>query len=56
MIDMSNMNNVAPKGIFSNKFSNRVTIALWVIALSSHAFLLPKFLRDLSDRKHQGLM
>ena len=45
-----------PKYTASNKFSNRVTIALWIIALSSHAILLPKFLRDLSDRKRQGLM
>ena len=27
-----------------------VTIALWVIALSSHAFLLPKFLRDMTGK------
>ncbi len=56
MKDMPNTNNAALKGILSNKFSNRVTIALWVIALSSHALLLPKLLRDLSDRKRQGLM
>ncbi len=52
MIDMSNTNDVASKKVLSNTFSNRVTIALWIIALSSHAFLLPKFLRDLSDKKH----
>ncbi len=56
MTDTPNTNNVAPKHTPSNKFNNRVTIALWIIALSSHAILLPKFLRDLSDRKRQGLM
>ncbi len=55
MTDMPHTNGVAHKGVLSNKFSNRVTIALWIIALSSHAILLPKFLHDFSDRKHQGL-
>ncbi len=55
MHDMSNTQSDAPKGISSNKFNNRVTIALWIIALSSHALLLPKFIRDLSDKRHQGL-
>ena len=56
MQDISNTNSAVPKNISSNKFTNRVTIALWIIALSSHALLLPKFIRDLSDRRHQGLM
>ncbi|GAC1371065.1 MAG: hypothetical protein NVS2B12_21400 [Ktedonobacteraceae bacterium] len=32
---------------FTRKYGNVITIALWVAALSSHAFLLPKLLRDL---------
>ena len=52
---MPNTNSIAPKHMLSNKLGNRVTIALWIIALSSHALLLPKFIHDFSDRKHQGL-
>ena len=51
MTEMPNMNNVAPKSILSQRFSNRVTLALWIVALSSHAILLPKFLRDFSEKK-----
>ena len=32
---------------FVGKYGNVITVALWVAALSSHAFLLPKLLRDL---------
>ena len=56
MTDTSNINKAEPKSRLSNKVGNRITIALWIIALSSHAILLPKFLRDFSDKKHQGLM
>ncbi len=51
MTEMPNMNNITPKSILSRKFSNRITLALWIVALSSHAILLPKLLRDFSDRK-----
>ncbi len=32
---------------FVRKYGNVITVTLWVAALSSHAFLLPKLLRDL---------
>ncbi len=32
---------------FTHKYGNIITVALWIAALSSHAFLLPKLLRDL---------
>ncbi len=52
---MPNTNSAVSKNVISNKLGNRVTIALWIIALSSHALLLPKLIRDFSDKKHQGL-
>lgn len=32
---------------FMRKYGNVITVALWIAALSSHALLLPKLLRDL---------
>ncbi len=34
----------------AGKLSNRITVALWVIALSSHLLLLPKFVKDMRGK------
>ncbi|MDQ2716515.1 MAG: hypothetical protein M3Z08_16545 [Chloroflexota bacterium] len=34
----------------AGKLSNRITVALWVIALSSHLLLLPKFVKDMRKK------
>jgi hypothetical protein len=39
------------KSFFSERTTDRLTIALWILALSSHAFLLPKFIREMSAKK-----
>ncbi len=31
---------------FFQKYGNAITVGLWVIALSSHAILLPKLIRE----------
>ena len=36
---------------FIQRHGNLITVALWVIALSSHAILIPKFIRELSEKK-----
>ena len=32
---------------FTKQYGNLITIILWITVLCSHAFLLPKLLRDL---------
>jgi hypothetical protein len=36
---------------FMQRHGNWITVALWAIALSSHAILIPKFIRELSQKK-----
>ncbi|MDQ2904935.1 MAG: hypothetical protein ABI456_19815 [Ktedonobacteraceae bacterium] len=34
----------------AGQMSNRITVALWVIVLSSHLLLLPKFVNDMRKK------
>jgi hypothetical protein len=34
----------------AGNMSSRITVALWVIALSSHLLLLPKFINDMRKK------
>ncbi len=36
---------------FMQKYGNVITIGLWVVALSSHAILIPKFIKAFKEDK-----
>ena len=42
--------NTTPKNTFTRRYGNVITVAFWAAALLSHAFLLPKFIRDMTGK------
>jgi hypothetical protein len=41
----------AENGSFLARHGNQITIALWIIAFASHAFLIPQLIRDVFRSK-----
>ncbi len=44
--------NQSSNASFMKKHGSAITIGLWIIALSSHAILIPKLLHDFTYRRH----
>ena len=39
-------NQQASRGNFFERHDNQIVVALWILALASHAILMPKFIKE----------
>lgn len=45
----------AKSSSFLARHGNQITIAFWIIALASHAFLIPKFIKDVFQKQPKSM-